>query len=189
MLGRAPDRSGMRLARIRRLHHRPRRSPIPRSRRSPASNSWRGRPARSNKSALRRRDQDPAHRCEDRSVLARVGHARGVDRHGVCRPARGTLELPPDARGYIYQMNCIGGTVYEFLIVDAQGKIATHPLQGPARDRDDPGPRRAPPPQRRRRRRAPWLAGRGTIAGYSYDDPRAHRPASRPTTPRSRRSG
>ncbi len=39
----------------------------------------------------------------------------------------GPLAVPEslgNARGYIYQMNCVGGTVYLFLVIDAQGKIA-----------------------------------------------------------------
>jgi hypothetical protein len=34
-------------------------------------------------------------------------------------------DFPPDARGYIYQMLCREGNVYQFMILDGQGKIAT----------------------------------------------------------------
>jgi cell division septation protein DedD len=34
-------------------------------------------------------------------------------------------DIPPDARGYIYQMQCREGNVYLFTILDSQGKIAT----------------------------------------------------------------
>jgi hypothetical protein len=38
----------------------------------------------------------------------------------------GPLAVPsdlPNAKGYIYQMNCVGGTVYLFMVIDQQGKI------------------------------------------------------------------
>jgi hypothetical protein len=34
-------------------------------------------------------------------------------------------DLPADAHGYIYQMKCTEGAVYQWMIVDGQGKIAT----------------------------------------------------------------
>jgi hypothetical protein len=34
-------------------------------------------------------------------------------------------DIPSDARGYIYQMRCADGNVYLWLILDADGKIAT----------------------------------------------------------------
>jgi hypothetical protein len=34
-------------------------------------------------------------------------------------------DIPPDARGYIYQMQCTGGAVYLWMIIDGKGKIAT----------------------------------------------------------------
>ena len=36
-----------------------------------------------------------------------------------------SADMPPDAHGYIYQMQCQEGSVYLWMIVDAQGKIAT----------------------------------------------------------------
>ncbi|MBV8068064.1 MAG: hypothetical protein JO113_08795 [Candidatus Eremiobacteraeota bacterium] len=32
-------------------------------------------------------------------------------------------EFPPDVRGYIYQMRCLSGNVYEWLSIDGQGKL------------------------------------------------------------------
>lgn len=34
-------------------------------------------------------------------------------------------DVPTDARGYIYKMVCANGTLYQWMIIDAQGKIAT----------------------------------------------------------------
>jgi hypothetical protein len=34
-------------------------------------------------------------------------------------------DIPPDARGYIYQMRCADGNVYLWLILNPDGKIAT----------------------------------------------------------------
>ena len=34
-------------------------------------------------------------------------------------------DMPPDAHGYIYQMQCREGNVYLWLIINGQGKIAT----------------------------------------------------------------
>lgn len=34
-------------------------------------------------------------------------------------------DFPPGARGYIYQMHCVLGSVYLLMALDAQGKIAT----------------------------------------------------------------
>jgi hypothetical protein len=34
-------------------------------------------------------------------------------------------DIPPDAHGYIYQMQCREGNVYVFTVLDPQGKIAT----------------------------------------------------------------
>ncbi|MBV8116955.1 MAG: hypothetical protein JOZ01_03195 [Candidatus Eremiobacteraeota bacterium] len=34
-------------------------------------------------------------------------------------------DIPPDARGYIYQMRCTDGNVYLWMIIDGSGKIAT----------------------------------------------------------------
>ena len=34
-------------------------------------------------------------------------------------------DIPADAHGYIYQMQCEAGVVYEWLVLDGQGKIAT----------------------------------------------------------------
>jgi hypothetical protein len=34
-------------------------------------------------------------------------------------------EFPPGARGYIYQMRCTSGSIYLWLALDADGKIAT----------------------------------------------------------------
>lgn len=34
-------------------------------------------------------------------------------------------DIPPDAHGYIYQMQCAEGAIYQWMIVDGQGKIAT----------------------------------------------------------------
>ncbi|HZY99412.1 MAG TPA: hypothetical protein VFE36_07550 [Candidatus Baltobacteraceae bacterium] len=36
-----------------------------------------------------------------------------------------TSDIPPDAHGYIYQMECHAGKVYLLTILDAKGKIAT----------------------------------------------------------------
>ncbi|MBV8147839.1 MAG: hypothetical protein JO092_01965, partial [Candidatus Eremiobacteraeota bacterium] len=36
-----------------------------------------------------------------------------------------TTDIPPDAHGYIYQMQCRDGNVYVFTILDPTGKIAT----------------------------------------------------------------
>jgi len=38
----------------------------------------------------------------------------------------GPLAIPdtlPDSRGYIYQMDCVGGKVYLFMVLDAQEKV------------------------------------------------------------------
>jgi len=32
-------------------------------------------------------------------------------------------EFPPGTDGYIYQMRCVSGNVYEWLVIDAQGKL------------------------------------------------------------------
>jgi hypothetical protein len=34
-------------------------------------------------------------------------------------------DIPPNAHGYIYQMHCADGSIYLWLILDADGKIAT----------------------------------------------------------------
>ena len=34
-------------------------------------------------------------------------------------------DIPPNARGYIYQMHCTAGNIYLWMILDADGKIAT----------------------------------------------------------------
>jgi hypothetical protein len=34
-------------------------------------------------------------------------------------------DIPPEARGYIYQMRCSAGNVYLWMILDSDGKIAT----------------------------------------------------------------
>jgi hypothetical protein len=34
-------------------------------------------------------------------------------------------DIPPEAHGFIYQMRCSGGNIYLWMILDANGKIAT----------------------------------------------------------------
>ena len=34
-------------------------------------------------------------------------------------------DIPPDAHAYIYQMHCTDGSIYLWMIIDADGKIAT----------------------------------------------------------------
>jgi len=34
-------------------------------------------------------------------------------------------DIPPDAHGYIYQMHCTDGSIYMWMVLDGNGKIAT----------------------------------------------------------------
>ena len=55
-------------------------------------------------------------------------------------------DIPSDAHGYIYQMNCIDGTVYLLMILDSQGKIATIFFKDTLTTETVQGPPQAGPP-------------------------------------------
>ena len=57
-------------------------------------------------------------------------------------------DFPPDAHGYIYQMVCTNGKVYQWMVVTGAGKIATMYFRDTLTTEDITGPASgSPPPQ------------------------------------------